>query len=238
MVEFKADIANLSLYNIGLTKSAILSFPTTAEQVQKTLRSIGVTDPQWEIIVLDYSIGIKGVARALGQYTHIDELNYLASRLNELDPEELMKFTAAVEHGEYANSAEDLINLTYNLNHYEYYPVYNAEEYGFWLVDELMTLQLPEQARDYFDFEAYGEATAINEGGTFTSQGYMLAGAEPFKRFITASTSRSSTRCSSTPSRRKSLCPGSAEAGTAPSISAHEGAFFMLTFCNRKEMIF
>lgn len=182
MVEFKADIANLSLYNIGLTKSAILSFPTTAEQVQKTLRSIGVTDPQWEIIVLDYSIGIKGVARALGQYTHIDELNYLASRLNELDPEELMKFTAAVEHREYANSAEDLINLTYNLNHYEYYPVYNAEEYGLWLVDELMTLQLPEQARDYFDFEAYGEATAINEGGTFTSQGYMLAGAEPFKK--------------------------------------------------------
>lgn len=183
MVEFSADIANLRKYGGGVLCDTILSFPTTTEQVQAALREIGVDRLfSSEIIILDYSIGVKGMARALGEYTHINELNYLASRLNELDPEELMKFTAAVEHGEYASSAEELINLTYNLDHYELYPVQNAEEYGLWLVDELMALQLPEQARDYFDFEAYGEATAINEGGTFTSQGYMLAGPEPFQK--------------------------------------------------------
>lgn len=183
MVEFSADIANLRKYGGGVLCDTILSFPTTTEQVQAALREIGVDRLfSSEIIILDYSIGVKGVARALGEYTHINELNYLASRLNELDPEELMKFTAAVEHGEYASSAEELINLTYNLDHYELYPVQNAEEYGLWLVDELMALQLPEQARDYFDFEAYGEATAINEGGAFTSQGYMLAGPEPFQK--------------------------------------------------------
>ena len=183
MVEFTANIANLHKYGGGVLCGITLSFPTTTEQVQAALREIGVDRLfSSEIIILDYSIGVKGVARALGEYTHIDELNYLASRLNELDPEELMKFTAAVEHGEYASSAEELINLAYNLDHYELYPVQNAEEYGLWLVDELMVLQLPEQARDYFDFEAYGEATAINEGGTFTSQGYMLAGPEPFQK--------------------------------------------------------
>lgn len=183
MVEFTANIANLQTYNIGLTRSTDLSFPTTTEQVQGALYRIGVYGIRCqEVIILDYSIGIKGVARALGEYTHIDELNYLASRINDLDPEELLKFTAAVEHGAYANSAEDLINLTYNLDHYEIYPVQNAEEYGLWLVDELLTMELPEQARDYFDFEAYGEATAINEGGTFTSQGYVLAGPEPFQK--------------------------------------------------------
>lgn len=183
MVEFTANIANLRKYGGGVLCDAALSFPTTTEQVQAALREIGIDRLfSSEIIILDYSIGVKGVARALGEYTHIDELNYLASRLNELDPEELMKFTAAVEHGEYASSAEELVNLTYNLDHYELYPVQNAEEYGLWLVDELMALQLPEQARDYFDFEAYGEATAINEGGTFTSQGYMLAGPEPFQK--------------------------------------------------------
>lgn len=216
MVEFKADITNLSLYNIGLTKSAILSFPTTAEQVQKTLRSIGVTDPQWEIIVLDYSIGIKGVARALGEYTHIDELNYLASRLNELDPEELTKFTAAVEHGEYASSAENLINLTYNLGRYELYPVQNAEEYGLWLVDELMALQLPEQARDYFDFEAYGEATAINEGGTFTSHGYMLAGPEPFQKVYDGQHIPEQYQVSQYPIRQKIAVPRSHRSRDSP----------------------
>lgn len=183
MVEFTANIANLRKYGGGVLCDTVLSFPITTEQVQAALREIGIDRLfSSEIIILDYSIGVKGVARALGEYTHIDELNYLASRLNELDPEELMKFTAAVEHGEYASSAEELINLTYNLDHYELYPVQNAEEYGLWLVDELMVLQLPEQARDYFDFEAYGEATAINEGGTFTSHGYMLAGPEPFQK--------------------------------------------------------
>lgn len=183
MVEFTANVANLGKYNAGVLTDTALPFPTTKERVRAALQKIGVDGLRYEeIIILDYSIGVKGVARALGEFTHIDELNYLASRLNELDPEELMKFTAAVEHGEYASSAEELINLTYNLDHYELYPVQNAEEYGLWLVDELMVLQLPEQARDYFDFEAYGEATAINEGGTFTSYGYMLAGPEPLQK--------------------------------------------------------
>lgn len=183
MVEFSANIANLRKYGGGVLCDTALSFPTTTEQVQAALREIDIDRLfSSEIIILDYSIGVKGVAQALGEYTHIDELNYLASRLNELDPEELMKFSAAVEHGEYANSAEDLINLTFNLDHYELYPVQNAEEYGRWLIDELGAIELPEQALNYFNYESYGEDTAINEGGTFTSQGYMLAGPEPFQK--------------------------------------------------------
>lgn len=183
MVEFTANIANLGKYNAGVLADTSLSFPTSAKQVQEALWKIGVDGLRCqEIIILECTVGVKGVAQALGEFTHLDELNYLASRLDSLDPEELMKFSAAVGHGEYASTAEDLINLTYNLDHYEIYPVQNAEEYGLWLVDELMTMELPNQARDFFDFEAYGEATAINEGGTFTPLGYMLAGPEPFQK--------------------------------------------------------
>lgn len=183
MAEFTAHIANLGKYNAGVLADTELSFPATTGQVQEALRKIGVDGLRYEeIIILEYSIGVKGVARALGEYTHIDELNYLASRLEGLDPEDMGKFIAAVEHGEYAGCAEELINLTYNLDHYELYPVQNAEEYGLWLVDELSAMELPEKARDFFDFEAYGEAAAINEGGTFTSRGYMLAGPDPFQK--------------------------------------------------------
>lgn len=183
MAGFTATIANLGKYNAGVLADTTLSFPATTGQVQEALRKIGVDGLRYEeIIILEYSIGVKGVARALGEYTHIDELNYLASRLEGLDPEDMGKFIAAVEHGEYAGSAEQLINLTYNLEHYELYPVWTPEEYGLWLVDELSAMELPEKARDFFDFEAYGEATAINEGGTFTSRGYMLAGPDPFQK--------------------------------------------------------
>ena len=76
----------------------------------------------------------------------------------------------------------NLINLTYNLDRCELYPVQNAEEYGRWLIDELRAIELPEQALNYFNYESYGEDTAINEGGTFTSQGYMLTGPDPFQK--------------------------------------------------------
>ena len=183
MAEFTANIANLGKYSAGVLVDTTLSFPTTKEQVQAALREIGVDGLRYqEIIILEYSIGVKGVARVLGEFAHLDELNYLASRLNSLDPEERMKFTAAVEHGEYASSPADLINLTHNLDCYELDPVQNAEEYGRWLIEELRVVELPKEAIDYFDYESYGNDTAINEGGTFTSHGYMLAGPEPFQK--------------------------------------------------------
>ena len=87
MAEFTAHIANLGKYNAGVLADTTLSFPATTGQVQEALRKIGVDGLRYEeIIVLEYSIGVKGVARALGEYTHIDELNYLSSRLEDLDP--------------------------------------------------------------------------------------------------------------------------------------------------------
>ena len=109
MAEFTANIANLGKYSAGVLVDTTLSFPTTKEQVQAALREIGVDGLRYqEIIILEYSIGVNGVARVLGEFAHLDELNYLASRLDGLDPEERMKFAAAVEHGEYADSLEDL----------------------------------------------------------------------------------------------------------------------------------
>lgn len=182
-MEFTASIANLAKYNAGVLSDTFLSFPATTEQVQAALREIGVDGLRYEeIIVLEYSVGIKGVATGLGEFAHIDELNYLASRISELSPEEMEKFSAAIECGEYASNIEDLINLTYNLDHYEIYPVHTPEEYGRWLIEKMGQIQLPEAAKDFFDYEAYGEAAAINEGGTFTASGYVLGGYGTFQK--------------------------------------------------------
>ena len=111
-MEFTANIANLGKYTAGVIAETELSFPTTTKQVQAALRSIGVDGLRYEeIIIKEYSIGIEGVAPLLGEYAHIDELNYLAMRLDSLSPEDLNKFIAAVRHGEYASEMQDLINL-------------------------------------------------------------------------------------------------------------------------------
>lgn len=183
-MEFSAYIANLGKYNAGVLASAWLSFPATTEQVQSVLREIGVDGLRYEeTIILEYSIGIKGLAGRLGEFVPIDELNYLASRITELTPEERSKFTAAVSHGEYGDSMQGLINLTYNLGCYEFFPdVRTEEEYGRWLVDHRREFRLPEKARFYFDYESYGEDTCINEGGDFSELGYIYNNRTKFQQ--------------------------------------------------------
>ena len=84
------------------------------------------------------------------------------------------KFTAAVTHGERAGNIKNLINLAQNLDCYWLYPgVQNEEDYGYYLIDELDELELPEEAKKYFMYEDYGRDAAINEGGRFTEQGYI-----------------------------------------------------------------
>lgn len=183
-MEFAANIANLGKYNAGILAAAWLSFPATTEQVQAVLQEIGVDGLRYEeTINLDYSIGVKGLAARLGEFESIDELNYLASRIEELTPEEMEKFTAAVAHGEYGDCMQDLINLTYNLACYDFLPeVRTAEEYGRWLVDRHKEFHLPRKARFYFDYESYGEDTSINEGGDFSNQGYIFNNRTPFQK--------------------------------------------------------
>ena len=183
-MEFSANIANLGKYNAGNLAAAWQTFPATTEQVQSVLREIGVDGLRYEeTIILEYSIGIKGLAGRLGEFVPIDELNYLASRITELTPEEREKFTAAVSHGEYGDSMQHLINLTYNLDCYEFLPdVRTEEDYGRWLVDHRQEFRLPEKARLYFDYESYGEDTCINEGGDFSELGYIYNNRTKFQQ--------------------------------------------------------
>ena len=183
-MEFSANIANLGKYNAGNLAAAWQTFPATTEQVQSVLRESGVDGLRYEeTIILEYSIGIKGLAGRLGEFVPIDELNYLASRITELTPEEREKFTAAVSHGEYGDSMQHLINLTYNLDCYEFLPdVRTEEDYGRWLVDHRQEFRLPEKARLYFDYESYGEDTCINEGGDFSELGYIYNNRTKFQQ--------------------------------------------------------
>ena len=177
-MEFTALIANLGKHAAGIVAETLLSFPTTTKQVQNALQIIGVDGRNYEeIMVKEYSVGIAGVAPLLGEYAHIDELNYLARRLEDLSPELLQKFTAAVCHGEYVCSVQDLINLSYpcNLEQFIFLPeVQSYEDYGRFLVDTRRDFSLPKGARFYFNFEEYGETTAINENGDLTPQGYIF----------------------------------------------------------------
>ncbi len=153
-----AYIGNLGKYHEGILAVEPLRLPATTEEVQAVLSRIGV-DGVWyeEIHIVDYETDVAGLRARLGENENIDELNYLASLLEEMDSGEMKKFEAAVALGEYAGNVKDLINLTQNLDCYEFYSdVKTEEDLGQYLIDEAGALDVPKHIRDYFDYEAYG----------------------------------------------------------------------------------
>lgn len=180
---FDAYVQNLSSYTRHIHSGATLSFPTTTEAVQRCLAEIGVDGLRCEeIIITDYKITVPGIRPILGEFASIDELNYLAHRIQGMSETERVKFVAAVKHGEYGGNITDAINLTYNLDCYDLLSsVMSYEDYGQYLVDNRRDFYIPQKARFYFDYESYGRDTVINEGGDLTPYGYIWNNQSPFQ---------------------------------------------------------
>lgn len=171
----EAYVSNLGKYAEGRPTGEWVRFPTSAEQMKEVFDRIGIDGANHEAWhITEYRSDIPGLAQLLGEHEHLDELNYLGELLKMQYDDDREKFSAALALGDHAGSVKDLINLAQNLDCYWIYPtVRNEEEYGYYLIDELDELELPEEAKKYFMYEDYGRDAAINDGGRFTDQGYI-----------------------------------------------------------------
>ena len=186
--QFSILIDSRRRFETGAPGGAWLSMPATQEQLHAAMRSVGITadNPQ------DFFVGGFAntedcpfdVPLAVIQSGSMDELNYLGKLLEMQRDEDKAKFAAAVTLGEYAGNLKDLINLAQNLDCYWLYPTVQSEEdYGYYLIDELDELELPEEAKKYFMYEEYGRDAAINDGGRFTEQGYVYNNKNTFSEW-------------------------------------------------------
>ena len=169
-------ITNLGLY-LEDTRYGFLSLPTNQDTVQALLAQIRVDGRRYgEIEITDVESRVSGLARRVGAWDSIDELNYLASLVEEMDAGDLEKYEAAIASGEYTGSIQDLINLTQNLDCYEYLPgIKNDEDLGRYLVDELDALQVPGYIKPYLDYESFGRDVRLEDGGSFVKEGYVAS---------------------------------------------------------------
>lgn len=177
---FAAFITNLGKYNEGELVGEWVKFPTTAEEMKEVFKRIGIGQrddfgqPYEEWFITDYDCYVDGLYDKLGEYESLDELNYLASKLDEMSNSEYAQFQAGMEMGDHCGSLQEIINLTENLDCYEIYP--NIEDYddlGRYYIEELEVMQVPEHLQNYIDYEAYGRDVAMDENGSFTDQGYV-----------------------------------------------------------------
>ena len=179
---FEAYITNLGKYNEGELVGETLKFPTSPQEVQALLKRIGVDGIRYEeFFITSFDGDVLGLYDYLGEYENLDELNHLACLLSELDQGELEKFEAVLHTGAHTSSVADIINLTQNLDCFEFYPeIENEEDLGrYWAED----LSIPEELKDYFDYEAYGRDISINEGGHMAPGGYVVQTSGDFREY-------------------------------------------------------
>ena len=177
---FAAFITNLGKYNEGELVGEWVKFPTTAEELKEVFKHIGIGQkddfgqPYEEWFITDYDCYVDGLYSKLGEYENLDELNYLASKLDEMSESEYAQFQAGMEMGDHCGSLQEIINLTENLDCYEVYPhIADYDDLGRYYIEELEVMQVPEHLQNYIDYEAYGRDVAMDENGSFTDQGYV-----------------------------------------------------------------
>ena len=187
---FAAFITNLGKYNEGSLVGEWVKFPTTAEELQKVFERIGIGSkddfgqPYEEWFITDYDCYVDGLYDKLGEYENLDELNYLASKLDEMSQGEYEQFQAAMEIGDHSGSLQEIINLTENLDCYDVYPdIRDHDDLGRYYIEGLDAMQVPEHLRNYIDYEAYGRDVALEEGGEFTDFGYVRDTGDTFHEY-------------------------------------------------------
>ena len=187
---FAAFITNLGKYNEGELVGEWVKFPTTAEELKEVFKRIGIGQkddfgqPYEEWFITDYDCYVDGLYSKLGEYESLDELNYLASKLDEMSESEYAQFQAGMEMGDHCGSLQEIINLTENLDCYEVYPdIHDYDDLGRYYIEELDVMQVPEHLQNYIDYEAYGRDVALEENGTFTDQGYVRDTGDSFHEY-------------------------------------------------------
>ena len=177
-VPFSAYITNLGKYTEGRTEGEWVDFPTTKEKLQETMKRIGIGDKRAdgtvyeEIFITDYDYNLPELVQLnLGEYENINQLNYLAKKIDEIDDNMQSQFQAAADI--FGTSIDQLINLTDNLDKFALYEnVKNDEDFGMKLIND-DERKVPEWLQGYIDYEAYGRDEAINRGGAYSEYGYI-----------------------------------------------------------------
>ena len=128
-----------------------------------------------KVFITDYDCPDEVIGKVLGEYESLSELNYLAGQIMELRESDDF-WQAVLDLGENTGSVQELINLTENLDCFDYLPgVRNDYDLGYYWIEEsgcYDTSNLGALA-NYIDYESFGRDIRYEEGGMFGDNGYV-----------------------------------------------------------------
>ena len=170
--QFSIMIGNRSRFEAGDPGGYWLDMPATKEQLHEAMQSVGITadNPQ------DFSIrGFsddpeKHIALPYDMVcaASVDELNFLAARIEQLDPAEIGKLNAALQQKNGFENIGQVIDFTYNVDFYVHIPeVHTYRDLGDYYLNQSGMVQMPEEWKGGIDLTAFGR-NAAEQKGAFT----------------------------------------------------------------------
>ena len=172
---FSAYITNLGKYNEGELIGEWVKFPITNEEMQDVFKRIGINRHYEEWFITDYDCPDPGLTKVLGEYESLSELNYLANQIMEMSESEAF-WESVLDLGEYTGSAKDLINLTENMDCFDFLPdVNNDYDLGYYWIEESGCYDTNAMGAlsNYIDYAGFGRDIQMDESGLFTDHGYV-----------------------------------------------------------------
>ena len=164
------------------------SLPTTTEKLQAALREIGISaDNPQDFFLYDYrspqARPIK-LPRDMVLSAGMDELNFLAARLEKLDTAELMELNAALTspQSDFHNIGQ-IIDYPENVDFYVHLPdVTGTGQLGDYYLNRSGMVDMPEEWKAGILLPRFGLHIANTEHGVFTDYGYLVKSGDEWQR--------------------------------------------------------
>ena len=164
------------------------SLPTTTEKLQAALREIGISaDNPQDFFLYDYrspqARPIK-LPRDMVLSAGMDELNFLAARLEKLDAAELTELNAALTspQSDFHNIGQ-IIDYPENVDFYVHLPdVTGTGQLGDYYLNHSGMVDMPEEWKAGILLPRFGLHIANTEQGVFTDYGYLVKSGDEWQR--------------------------------------------------------
>ena len=185
--QFSILIDSRSRFETGKPGGVWLPMPTTTEQLHAAMESVGITaDNPQEFFIHGYSdredrhIALPYDMVCAAQ---VDELNFLAARLETLDAAGIAALNAATQRRNGFENIGQLIDFTYNEDFFVHIPeVHTPRELGDYYLNKSGMVQMPAEWKNSIDPIAFGRNAAAQEKGSFTEYGYLVESGDEWEK--------------------------------------------------------
>ena len=184
--DFTLLIQNRTEFEKGNPTTVFLSLPATKEELHEAMKALNITaDNPQDFFLNGYSTADNRRIEIPSDWIRdgdLDRINYLASRLEEMTPEQLERLDAVMHSNFKPESLDKLIDHTYNTDFYSYVPgILSYKELGDYFLNDSGKVQMPEEWKAGIDKEDFGFNAALHEDGKLTDYGYIARSGTDWK---------------------------------------------------------